>query len=228
MGSAAENIFYLSSKPDKNIGFEQGILHHKNIRQAAGVKDKDMNDKIKHIQEVKSVDTAAFEQLFTDHYDALYRYCQTMVKDQNDIEDIVQSVFMDLWHDRSKLVIHTSIKAYLYKAVYFKCMNKIKHDKVASKYSNTISNPESTAVTDTLIIQEIADKIKETIESLPEQCRKIFSMSRMDGLRYNEIAEKLNLSPKTIENQMGKALKTMRVALSEYIQIIVLTILTYL
>ena len=107
-------------------------------------------------------------------------------------------------------------------------MNKIKHDKVASKYSNAISNSESKSVTDTLIIQEITDKIKETIESLPEQCRKIFSMSRMDGLRYNEIAEKLNLSPKTIENQMGKALKAMRVALSEYIQIIVLTILTYL
>jgi RNA polymerase sigma-70 factor (ECF subfamily) len=107
-------------------------------------------------------------------------------------------------------------------------MNKIKHNKVAKKYLNTIPNVESTAVTDTLIIQEIADKIKETIESLPEQCRKIFSMSRMDGLRYNEIAEKLNLSPKTIENQMGKALKTMRVALSEYIQIIALTILTYL
>jgi RNA polymerase sigma-70 factor, ECF subfamily len=202
--------------------------HHKNIQNKMYVKHKDMSDKIKHIQEAKSVDSATFEQLFTDHYDPLYRYCQTMVKDQNDTEDIVQSVFMDLWHDRSKLVIQTSIKAYLYKAVYFKCMNKIKHDKVASKYSNTISNVESTAVTDTLIIQEIADKIKETIESLPEQCRKIFSMSRMDGLRYNEIAEKLNLSPKTIENQMGKALKTMRVALSEYIQIIVFTILTYL
>jgi len=228
MSSVAENIFYLSSEADSNNSFVQGKSHRKNIRQAVGVKHKDMNDKIKYIQEAKSVDSATFEQLFTDHYDPLYRYCQTMVKDQNDIEDIVQSVFMDLWQDRSKLVIHTSIKAYLYKAVYFKCMNKIKHDKVASKYSNTISNSESTAVTDTLIIQEIADKIKETIESLPEQCRKIFSMSRMDGLRYNEIAEKLNLSPKTIENQMGKALKTMRVALSEYIQIMVVTILTYL
>jgi RNA polymerase sigma-70 factor (family 1) len=204
------------------------IPHPKNIQNEMYVKHKDMNDKIKHIQEVKSVDNATFEHLFTDHYDPLYRYCQTMVKDQNDTEDIVQSVFMDLWHDRGNLVIHTSIKAYLYKAVYFKCMNKIKHDKVASKYSNSISNSESSAVTDTLIIQEIADKIKETIESLPEQCRKIFSMSRMDGLRYNEIAEKLNLSPKTIENQMGKALKTMRVALSEYIQIMVVTILTYL
>jgi len=206
----------------------QYIPYLTNIKNEMYVMHKDMNDKIKHIQGVKSVDSATFEQLFTDHYDALFRYCQTMVKDKNDIEDIVQSVFLDLWHDRSKLVIHTSFKAYLYKAVYFRCMNKIKHDKVASKYSNTITNTESTAVTDTLIIQEIADKIKETIESLPEQCRKIFSMSRMDGLRYNEIAEKLNLSPKTIENQMGKALKTMRVALSEYIQIIVITILTYL
>ena len=204
------------------------IPHHKNIQKEMYVKHKDMNDKIKYIQEVKPVDTATFEQLFTDHYDALYRYCQTMVKDQNDIEDIVQSVYMDLWHDRSKLVIHTSVKAYLYKSVYFKCMNKIKHDKVASKYSGTVSNAENTTITDTLIIQEIADKITETIESLPEQCRKIFSMSRMDGLRYNEIAEKLNLSPKTIENQMCKALKTMRVALSEYIQVIVFTILTYL
>jgi len=202
--------------------------NYKNIQNEMYVKHKEMNNKIKHIQAIKSVDSATFEQLFRDHYDALYRYCQTMVKDQNDTEDIVQSVFMDLWQDRSKLVIHTSIKAYLYKSVYFKCMNKIKHDKVASKYSFTVSNTENTTITDTLIMQEIANKITETIESLPEQCRKIFSLSRLDGLRYNEIAEKLNLSPKTIENQMGKALKTMRVALSEYIQIIVFTILTYL
>lgn len=180
------------------------------------------------MKQIVTINSDKFEQLFTDHYDSLYRYCQTMIKDQIETEDIVQSVFMDLWNDRKKLVIHTSIKAFLYKAVYFKCMNKIKHDKVASKYTNSISESDQTMTVDTMILQEISDKITQTLDRLPDQCRKIFSMSRYDGLRYNEIAEILKLSPKTIENQMGKALKTMRVALSEYIQVIVLTILTYL
>ena len=227
MNKVAENIFYLHSKPDVNIGFQQGILFHKNLPQEASVNHKDMNGN-SNIKEIRSVDSTTFEQLFVAHYDALYRYSQTMVNDQNETKDIVQSVFMDLWQDRNKLIIHTSIKAYLYKAVYFKCMNKIKHAQVVAKYENNPSYAENASTSDTLIIQEIADKISETIESLPEQCRKIFSMSRMEGLRYNEIAEKLNLSPKTIENQMGKALKTMRVALAEYIQIIAFMIITYL
>ncbi|MBK6665019.1 MAG: hypothetical protein IPG48_02400 [Saprospiraceae bacterium] len=81
MNKVAENIFYLHSKPDVNIGFQQVILFHKNLPQEASVNHKDMNDN-SNIKEIRSVDSATFEQLFVTHYDALYRYSQTMVNDQ--------------------------------------------------------------------------------------------------------------------------------------------------
>lgn len=188
----------------------------------------EIKNMVDHTEKIKLIDTNTFERLFTTHYDALYRYCQTMLKEQKDIEDITQSVFMDLWNEHKKVVIHTSVKAYLFKAVYFKCMNKLKHDKVIAKHISTLPNTEKSFNTDSMITEEISVKIKETLDSLPEQCRKIFNMSRLEGLKYQEIAEILQLSVKTVENQMGKALKTMRIALSEYINIIATTTLIYL
>ncbi len=181
--------------------------------------------KVVNMQLVKLVNKANFEQWFNDYYDGMLRYCQTMIRDVNEAEDIVQSVFMDVWNDRAGLEIHTSVQAYLYKGVYFKCMNKIKAEKVATKYVQQKSDVHTQG--DPAIYEEVAALIDEGISALPEQCRKIFMLNRFEGMRYNEIATKLNLSPKTIENQMGKALKTMRAALSEYLQIIVVNILIY-
>jgi RNA polymerase sigma-70 factor (ECF subfamily) len=227
MNSIIMPTFALSSNAMDGV-YTGNPKKHKNIPFSRSVNIKEMNKKVIPLQPPKSVDKATFEQLFADHYDGMYRYCQTMITDPDEAEDIIQSVFMDLWHDRHKLVIHTSMQAFLYKGVYFKSLNKIKHDKVAQKYVQSKSADDHHAYGDTMIYQEVAEKITAAIQSLPEQCRKIFAMSRYDGLRYHEIAENLQLSPKTIENQMGKALKTMRVALSEYIHIIVFTLLSHL
>ncbi|MFZ1750666.1 MAG: RNA polymerase sigma-70 factor [Saprospiraceae bacterium] len=228
MKSSSSGVFSEEVSIKRQILAESRIMHHKNIPFIRCVNHSEMSEKVKHLQPLRSVDKATFEELFKEHYDGMYRYCQTMVNDISEVEDIIQGVFTDLWQDRHKLVIHTSIQAFLYKGVYFKCMNNIKHAKVAQKYVRSTPDHESHMVGDTMIYQEVAEKIDQVMRTLPEQCRKIFAMSRFDGLRYKEIAETLQLSPKTIENQMGKALKTMRVALSEYIHIIVFTILSYL
>lgn len=228
MSSVAENIFYFTSKSDKNNGFGQGNSHHKNIRQSTGVKDNDMNDKIKQIQGVNSVNTVNFEQIFTAHFDGMFRYCMTMVNDQAEAEDIVQAVFTELWQDRHKTKFHTSIQAFLYKAVYFKCMNRIKHEKVNQKYISSLPQ-ESYHTTDSnpALLMEVNMMINAAVDSLPEQCRKIFSMSRYEGMRYQEIADHLQLSVKTIENQMGKALKSLRIHLADYLQVIIFNLITF-
>jgi RNA polymerase sigma-70 factor, ECF subfamily len=203
------------------------ILHPSNsISSTFTQNNKTTEAKLVNMHVLNRVNASNFEQWFSDYYDGMFRYCQTMIKDQDEAEDIIQSVFMDIWKDRESLEIHSSIQAYLYKGVYFKCMNKIKSEKVAQKYVHQKSDAYSHG--DPAIYEEVASLIDEGINALPEQCRKIFLLSRFEGLRYNEIAIKLNLSPKTIENQMGKALKTMRAALSEYLQIIVVNILIHL
>lgn len=200
---------------------DQHPLHPLNHNGTERVKHVYMSEKIMEIQANATLDIVSFEQLFLKNYDGLFKYCMTIIQEAPEAEDIVQSVFLDVWKDKDKLSIHTSMVAFLYKSVYFKSLNVLKHEKVVQKYKNAnIIGPEPEAG-DPMIYSEISEKIKQTIDQLPEQCRKIFSMSRMEGLKYHEIAARLKLSPKTVENQMGKALKTMKVALSEYIKIIV-------
>ncbi|MBK8056056.1 MAG: RNA polymerase sigma-70 factor [Saprospiraceae bacterium] len=199
-----------------------------NLIAKTNVKTSDMSDIIPQIKHLRVEDKALFEQIFSDHYDGMFRYCMTMVQNQSDAEDIVQSVFMDFWQDKHKLVIHTSIQAFLYKSVYFKCMNRIKREKVSQKYIASVSSQDAnTSDSDPAILQEVTEKINEAIDALPDQCRKIFTLSRYEGMRYQEIADHMKLSIKTIENQMGKALKNLRIHLSDYLQVIIFNLLIF-
>ena len=186
-----------------------------------------LQNRVVQMQQIVTINRAKFEEVFNDYYDGLFRYCNMIISSKEETEDIVQNVFLDLWRERDNLAIHTSLQAYLYKAVYFRCMNAIKHEKVKRKYYNEKFNPQELLDTDPVLIEEVNQKIEEATNSLPDQCRKIFTMSRNEGLKYQEIAHALDLSPKTIENQMGKALRMMREALREYLNLIILIITSY-
>lgn len=168
----------------------------------------------------------SFESSFRQYYEALVKYATSMVKETTLAEDLVQAVFEDYWKDRNKVIIHTSIKAYLYKGVYFKCMNFLKRRKIENKFIAQ-AHTEEAYDDDQLASKELQIKINHAIEALPQECQKIFTMSRYDHLKYHEIATALHLSPKTIENQMGKALRLLRQALTEYL-VLLFTILTIL
>lgn len=174
-----------------------------------------------HMQQIISINSIRFEEAFHDHYEGLFRYACTLVHEAEEAEDILQNVFLELWKSRESLLIHTSLQAYLYKAVYFKCVNVVKHRKVREKHANHVQHREIAHTSDPVLMKEVSAKIQAVTDSLPEQCRKIFMMSRNDGLRYHEIAERLNLSVKTIENQMGKALRILRNSLQDYLNLIV-------
>lgn len=169
---------------------------------------------------LKEGDTAAFEMIFRQYYQPLCNYACTYLRQGEEAEEVVQSAFLSMWEKRSQLAIHSGVKSYLYAMVRNACLNKLKHEKIKQKYAvEEIRGGErsSELVTRTIIGEELQLKIVQALEKLPEQCRLIFKMSRFEELKYAEIAQELNISVKTVENQMGKALKIMREQLKEYL-----------
>jgi RNA polymerase sigma-70 factor (family 1) len=174
---------------------------------------------------IQQGDESVFEQVFRKYYQSLCNYANSLVKDEDEAEEIVQNLFFSIWEKRADLEITVSLKSYLYRAVHNHCLNRIKHLKVREEYQQyAFDYHESSyeSVNQAVIKNELEEKINFAIEKLPEQCKIIFQMSRFEELKYNEIAEKLALSPKTIENQIGKALKILRVELAEYLPLILI------
>lgn len=164
-------------------------------------------------------DDAAFEQLFKTHYKALHVYVNTMIRDEEMAEEIVQNRFMKFWEKRELLDIQTSVKAYLYKCVHNDTLNFLKHEKVKIRHQNFTmhSTAESEPASHRVELNELASKIHVAMADLPEQCRLIFHMSRFEELKYREIADQLGLSVKTVETQMGKALRILRLKLVDFL-----------
>ncbi len=172
-------------------------------------------------------DEAVFEQVFKKYYKNLHAYAFTMLKDQETAEEMVQQVFFKLWDRAENLTLHSSIQAYLYKAVYHECLNHIKHQKVRTDHQLRVAyslKNQSDNASKKVIAKELEGKIREALNQLPEQCRTIFQMSRFDEMKYKEIADQLNISIKTVENQMGKALKILRANLADYLTLLFILI----
>ena len=172
--------------------------------------------------------TAVFERVFKDNFKNLHAYACSILKDSDDAEEMVQNVFYKLWEKKEKIDELQSVAAYLYRSVYNECMNFVKHEKVKTAYEahavhhgNIASRPVDNADT-----KQLEARIAEAMSTLPEQCRTIFQMSRFEELKYREIADKMGLSVKTVENQMGKALKIMRTKLADYISVLWLFLIT--
>jgi len=163
--------------------------------------------------------------LFNVHYELLCRYAFSFLNDKEDAEDVVQNTFVTLWQKRETLNIRTSLKSYLFSMVRNNCLNKLKHEKVKQDYATFSVIPETTDETSAAALttgNELENMISRAIESLPEQCRLVFKLSRFENLKYAEIASQLNISEKTVENQMGKALRVMREHLKDYLMIAIM------
>jgi RNA polymerase sigma-70 factor (ECF subfamily) len=166
-----------------------------------------------------------FEVLFKTHYSSLCSYANSFLRDVDASEEVVQEVMFKIWTNRKTLVIDTSMKSYLFRAVRNGCMNVLKHIKVRDEYRSWrehAGDENLRSKEDDIIASELEQKIREAIDRLPMERRKVFVLSRYDGLTYGQIAEKLGISVKTVENQMGKALKTLREELAEYLPWLVL------
>ena len=155
--------------------------------------------------------------LFKSHYKNLCSYAYLFVKDADSAEDMVQEVFYKLWKNKEKLKIDSSIKSYLFRSVRNACMNFLEHMKVRDGYRefSEANNQRGNSTYDHAIVNELERKIKETIDKLPPERRN-------EGLKYREIAEELDISVKTVENQMYQALSFLRENLKEYLPFILM------
>lgn len=162
---------------------------------------------------LKLDDQNAFLEIYNRFQGILYIYACKITKDNDDAEDIVQEVFVYLWDKRSTTILTSSISSYLYSAVRYKFFNLLDRKKIRTDYRLSFQQflDQGEYITDNYIREkEFSNLIEKEISALPDKMREIFELSRKQYLSRKEIAEKLNLSEKTVKNQINNALKILR------------------
>lgn len=176
------------------------------------------------LDKLRSGDEQVFEEIFRTYYERLCNYANTILNDMDEAEEMVQNAFITVWEKHESLEIHTSLKSYLYRSVHNSCLNRVKHYKVRQIHGEAIKHQADILYDDAsedLVGKELEGVINQAIEELPQQCRMVFRLSRFENLSYAEIAEQLNISVKTVENHMVKALKTLREKLKDYLPVLI-------
>ncbi|MCZ4245282.1 RNA polymerase sigma-70 factor [Pedobacter punctiformis] len=169
---------------------------------------------------IKEGNKLAFDDVFIKHFKSLHAYAYTIIKERDDAEEIVQNVFVRIWTKRAQLKTDGYLKSFLYRAVHNESLNYLKHKKIRSKfdlhYADSAKNDMGNLNKD-LMAAELERNIHAAINDLPEKCREVFQLSRFEQLKYQQIADALNISIKTVENQMGKALKILRLKMVDFL-----------
>ena len=166
-------------------------------------------------EDIKSGNEKAFNKAFELYYTSLCYFADSVLHDFDSSRSVVQQVFVDMWIKREKLQVG-SLKAYLFQSVRNACLDILKHRKAESRYLSTLGNVEKEQMPDWIEDAELSDRINKAIDKLPEKCRQVFILCRVEDLKYAEIAERLDISVKTVEMQIGIALKKLRIELSDY------------
>lgn len=174
------------------------------------------------------MDKASFEELFRSYFTPLCSFAQKFVNDADEAKDIVHLVFINLWNKRQEIDINTSLKSYLFQGVHNRSLNYIRDHKKLVQFDTPQNEAELANYLesrDHLESSEAEQRINKALDELPDKMREIFMMNRFDGFKYREIADKLDISIKTVETQMSRALKILRDKLSDMITVLILIIL---
>lgn len=178
------------------------------------------------ILRLKEGDGKSYEILFQLVYPQLCAYANKFLNDMDEAEEITQEVFYRLWENRHLLDEDDSVKGYLFTAVKNRCLHFLEHQKVKNKYSEILqyvyAHSQEDSAHEILVANELDKEFSKALEHLPSQCRKIFELNRMQGLKYAEIASHLKISQKTVETQMSRALHKLKLQLKDYILVLLL------
>ncbi len=177
---------------------------------------------LEKLRQLKNSDEEKFiEFLFKLFYAPLCKAVYNIVFDRDAAEDIVQDVFVKVWHKRDRLDLSQSVKAYLYRSAFNTALNYLEKNKKKVMLDDVLlsrTNQSSNLTEESLNYQEIEQKISEAIAQLPPRCRAVFTMSRFEEMSYQEIAQTLGISVKAVEKQISKALQQLRKRLRVYIK----------
>lgn len=172
------------------------------------------------LAQLRDGDESAFDALFRGLYAPLCRYAATLTGgDWDEAEDLVQQAFVKLWEQRATLEVRHSLRAYLYKAVHNRALNRLRAAHTRDRHRAELARsgdwfqeaPHS----------DLHEHLHKALVTLPPQCRLIFELSRFEELKYREIADHLDLSVKTVETQMGKALRLLRHQLADFLALLI-------
>ncbi len=167
------------------------------------------------VARIRSGDETAFNRIYKLHWLRLFRLACRIVEDESVAEDIVQDIFVSFWEKGCHLEIN-NIEAYLYQSVKFKCFMHLRSGSISRRHLEHFSRLAAEAKnTEEYALTELEDMLQQGIDSLPERCREVFYLSRVQALPNKKIAEKLHISPKTVENQITKALKQLRLSIDK-------------
>lgn len=172
------------------------------------------------VERLKQDDSLAFELIYRRYAPSLFQAALHILKEPEICEDIIQELFIGLWSKRRSLNI-INLKPYLYRATRNNVLMAIRTNRVQVNIDELEKLTSSYTSDEALMEHQLQNTLKESLELLPKKCRMIFQMSRFEHLSHSEIAHQLNISVKTVENQIGIALKRLKILLSDYIYLIV-------
>jgi RNA polymerase sigma-70 factor (family 1) len=173
------------------------------------------------ITQLKQGSRSAFEVVYNRYWTSVYRLACKIVEDDEVAKDVVQEAFISLYENATKKDI-LNVAAYLFQSVKFQCFMHLRSGKISEKHLARINQVVScNSVEEDFDAQEMEAMLDASIAELPEKCREVFYLSRFNSLSNKKIAEKLNISPKTVENQITKALKTLRLSVDKLMLVFV-------
>ena len=168
-------------------------------------------------QAVQADSEPAFRVLFERHFQRLCYTAYRICPDEHKVRDFAQAVFLDCWKRRHAISIHSSLSSFLSRAVVNKAIDFLRSQRLEFVATDTfIGEPDPVNQHELYTTKELKNIINKAVEKLPERCRIIFVLSRFEHYSHREIAQELNISEKTVENQITKALKVLRAVLKQY------------
>jgi len=177
------------------------------------------------VEQLNSGERTAFEAIYTKYAKSMHTYVYKRVKLKPVSEEIVQEIFISLWSKHGTLEITTSLEAYLYGACKYKILTYMRSDLVRKRYAADflvfITGRYDNSVEEFMNLADIREIIEESIRELPDKCQMAFRLSRTDFLPIPEIAQKMNISTRTVENYLSQALRHLRTTLGEFLAVVV-------
>lgn len=179
------------------------------------------------LKRLEQGDMDAYESIFTRYYGTLCAYTHLFVRGGVTGENIVQDVMLWLWENRETLRITDSLSAYLFSAVRNRCLKQLNHETIERRVLGHLRERlhDQFESPDFYAVEELQEKIRTAVESLPETYREAFELNRFHNQTYEEIAARLNISPKTVDYRIQQSLKILRVRLKDFLPLAALFLL---